>query len=92
MHESHAHKHDHQDAHDHACCAGDANSASAVADAVGAPAGSAARLTFKVQGLDCAEEVAVLKHEVGPLIGGEDIVAIAGMSIAATLVMNAMVG
>jgi Cd2+/Zn2+-exporting ATPase len=27
---------------------------------------------FKVSGLDCAEEVAVLKRELGPLVGGED--------------------
>lgn len=27
---------------------------------------------FKIQGMDCAEEVAVLKREVGPLVGGED--------------------
>jgi len=27
-------------------------------------------LSFKVQGLDCAEEVAVLRGEVGPLVGG----------------------
>jgi Zn2+/Cd2+-exporting ATPase len=27
---------------------------------------------FKVSGLDCAEEVAVLKREIGPLVGGED--------------------
>jgi Cd2+/Zn2+-exporting ATPase len=26
---------------------------------------------FKVLGLDCAEEVAILKREVGPLVGGE---------------------
>jgi Cd2+/Zn2+-exporting ATPase len=29
-------------------------------------------LQFKVQGLDCAEEVAVLRRGVGPLVGGED--------------------
>ena len=28
--------------------------------------------TFKISGLDCAEEVAVLKREIGPLVGGED--------------------
>ena len=34
---------------------------------------SAARsLVFRVHGLDCAEEVAVLKREVGPVVGGED--------------------
>ena len=31
-----------------------------------------ARQEFKIQGLDCAEEVAVLKREVGPVVGGED--------------------
>ncbi|MBK9240785.1 MAG: heavy metal translocating P-type ATPase [Acidobacteria bacterium] len=29
-------------------------------------------LAFKVHGMDCAEEVAVLKQVVGPLVGGED--------------------
>ncbi|MCE9562382.1 MAG: cadmium-translocating P-type ATPase [Planctomycetes bacterium] len=29
-------------------------------------------LQFTIHGLDCAEEVAVLKREVGPLVGGED--------------------
>ncbi len=28
-------------------------------------------LQFRVRGLDCAEEVAVLKREIGPLVGGE---------------------
>lgn len=27
---------------------------------------------FKIRGMDCAEEVAILKREVGPLVGGED--------------------
>src|SRR3546814_2060949 len=31
-----------------------------------------ARHTFKVSGLDCAEEVAILKREIGPLVGGAD--------------------
>lgn len=30
------------------------------------------QLSFKVRGMDCAEEVATLKHEVGPLVGGEE--------------------
>jgi len=29
-------------------------------------------LAFKIQGMDCAEEIAILKREVGPLVGGED--------------------
>lgn len=31
----------------------------------------AAKSAFKVQGLDCAEEVAILRREIGPLVGGE---------------------
>jgi Cd2+/Zn2+-exporting ATPase len=27
---------------------------------------------FKIRGMDCAEEIAILKREVGPLVGGED--------------------
>ena len=34
-----------------------------------------ARFTFRVQGLDCAEEVSILKREVGPLVGGEEALA-----------------
>ncbi|MFO1100740.1 MAG: heavy metal translocating P-type ATPase [Xanthobacteraceae bacterium] len=30
------------------------------------------RYTFKVQGLDCADEVVVLRREIGALVGGED--------------------
>lgn len=30
------------------------------------------KLHFKIHGMDCAEEVAVLKREVGPVVGGED--------------------
>lgn len=32
----------------------------------------AANLHFKIRGMDCAEEVAVLKREVGPVVGGQD--------------------
>jgi len=31
-----------------------------------------ASLAFKIHGMDCAEEVAVLKQEVGPVVGGAD--------------------
>ena len=27
---------------------------------------------FKIHGMDCAEEVATLKREVGPVVGGAD--------------------
>ena len=30
------------------------------------------QLQFKIDGMDCAEEVAVLKKELGPIVGGED--------------------
>ncbi len=33
---------------------------------------NAPRMAFKVHGMDCAEEVAVLKREVGPVVGGEE--------------------
>lgn len=29
-------------------------------------------MTFKITGLDCAEEVAILKREIGPLVGGAE--------------------
>ncbi len=30
------------------------------------------RIALKIHGMDCAEEVAILKREVGPLVGGEN--------------------
>lgn len=68
----HEHDHGHQHDHEHACCAGDADTVPSVTDAGSLRPRDVMRLTFKVQGLDCAEEVAVLKREVGPLVGGED--------------------
>lgn len=32
----------------------------------------AGRLDLRVHGLDCAEEVAVLRRTVGPVVGGEE--------------------
>lgn len=29
-------------------------------------------MTFKIEGLDCVEEVSILKSEIGPLVGGDD--------------------
>ena len=48
------------------CCHGD-DAASTAAAAQGG--GRKYRLTFKIQGMDCAEEVAVLRREIGPLVG-----------------------
>lgn len=41
---------------------------------VSAPTGRASehRFVFKIHGMDCAEEVEVLRREVGPVVGGED--------------------
>jgi Cd2+/Zn2+-exporting ATPase len=30
------------------------------------------KLEFKISGMDCAEEIAILRKEIGPLVGGED--------------------
>lgn len=30
------------------------------------------KFTFKIRGMDCSEEVALLKREVGPVVGGEE--------------------
>ena len=62
------HRHHHAQGTDHGCCAG----GEPVDPAVATAHASAARLTFKVSGLDCAEEVAILKAEIGPLVGGPD--------------------
>lgn len=58
-------------------------------------------LQFKIQGLDCAEEVAVLKREIGPVVGGEDClsfdllnakmtVAVGSVGISADAVLHAV--
>jgi Cd2+/Zn2+-exporting ATPase len=33
------------------------------------------RIALKIHGMDCAEEVAILKREVGPKVGGEALLA-----------------
>jgi Cd2+/Zn2+-exporting ATPase len=50
------------------CCAGDCHAPDLKAPV---QARSSCR-SFGVQGLDCAEEVAILRHAVGPLVGGAD--------------------
>lgn len=50
---------------------------------------SSSPLSFRIHGMDCAEEVAVLKREVGPVVGGESNLAFdvlnAKMSVAASV-------
>lgn len=29
-------------------------------------------LVFRIDGMDCAEEVTILRREIGPLVGGAD--------------------
>ena len=70
-------RHDHE-GHDHgpgghahaadACCADHEQPAESTPRQ---PIGDG-RIAFKIQGMDCAEEVDVLRREVGPLVGGED--------------------
>jgi Cd2+/Zn2+-exporting ATPase len=62
---------------------------------------SAPSQTFRITGLDCAEEVAVLKREVGPVVGGEErlafdvlngrmIVSAAANGVSATTIVDAV--
>ncbi len=61
----HAPKHDHDHGHEADPCCATGTSVEAV------PAFRGGR-AFKVRGMDCAEEVAVLKQAVGPAVGGAD--------------------
>ncbi len=68
MPQTHAHDHGHQGEGASCCRAGETTFA-----AQNRPDGAASyRLIFKIQGLDCAEEVDILRREIGPLVGGED--------------------
>ncbi|UOM35228.1 cation-translocating P-type ATPase [Acuticoccus sp. I52.16.1] len=65
-----AHRHHHHEPHaaatnDGACCG-------AASSAVPAPPPPGAGRSFRVSGLDCAEEVAILNKAVGPAVGGAD--------------------
>lgn len=61
----HAHEHVHTTAASHGpdgCCS------SELVDQTAFPTGR----TYRVRGLDCAEEIAVLKRALGPIVGGAD--------------------
>lgn len=66
------HIHNHECSREPACGVSGANHAPSAAQS-GEPmcGANGARSIFQVQGLDCAEEVAVLKREIGPIVGGE---------------------
>lgn len=49
------------------CCAGEKPDTSQ--PIVSIPASG---MTFKIEGLDCAEEIAILKSAIGPIVGGSD--------------------
>ena len=57
---------------DPACCGGSNAKADDARNPPGGQRSEAYRLVFAVRGLDCAEEVAVLKREIGPMVGGAD--------------------
>jgi len=46
-------------------------------------------MTFKIEGLDCAEEVATLKSAIGPLVGGSDKLAFDVLNGRMTLLSDA---
>jgi len=50
---------------------------------------SSSGMTFKIEGLDCAEEVATLKSALGPLVGGSDKLAFDVLNGRMTLLSDA---
>ena len=70
------HRHDHGHVHDHphrdqkevGCC-GDGTTCSVP---IASSSSTGAGRSFRVSGLDCAEEVAILNKAVGPEVGGTD--------------------
>jgi Cd2+/Zn2+-exporting ATPase len=67
MEHDHRVPHSHDEPHSH----GQDVAASSGQDVSAPPVARAGR-AYKVRGLDCAEEVAVLKQAIGPLVGGAD--------------------
>jgi len=66
------HRHEHTHAHspdEEVCCGGGLLKDTGAAGST--PPRHAYRTAFKVQGLDCAEEVSALRRQVGPLVGGD---------------------
>ncbi len=70
----HEHNHPHSHSHDTAvpCCGADGDASAEAFASANSPDHGRDRYVFKVQGLDCAEEVAALRQAVGPVVGGED--------------------
>ena len=73
---THDHEHDrpHSPSHDAAvpCCGADGDASAEAFASANSPDRDRVPYIFKVQGLDCAEEVAALRQAVGPVVGGED--------------------
>jgi Cd2+/Zn2+-exporting ATPase len=46
------------------------------------------KVSFKINGMDCAEEVAILKREITPLVGGEDNLQFDILTGKMTVIMN----
>jgi Zn2+/Cd2+-exporting ATPase len=72
--DGHKHNHAHKHAHDHgaggACCGSDANHMCGDIGPVGDV--SAKGRSFRVNGLDCAEEISILNKVLGPEVGGTE--------------------
>jgi len=71
---THDHKHDHDHAHNHGASGGSCGTADGAMCGDIGPIGdvNADGRSFRVNGLDCAEEVAILNRVLGPAIGGEE--------------------
>lgn len=81
------HGHDHRQDHDHAHAHGGESCCGGAHAAEVAPTFTVAR-SFAIRGMDCAEEVAVLKRALAPVVGSGDVLAFdvlnGRMSIAAS--------
>ncbi len=66
------HVHPHRAATADACCSTDVSPDTCAVETQTPESPGAYRFVFKIAGMDCVEEVSVLKREVGPIVGGED--------------------
>ena len=90
------HRHDHGHVHDHphrdqkevGCC-GDGTTCSVP---IASSSSTGAGRSFRVSGLDCAEEVAILNKAVGPEVGGTDHLAFDVLAEGGTFVSKVLAG
>lgn len=71
------------------CCQNEPEASQATPDAVPIKGMTFKGMTFKIEGLDCVEEVSILKSEIGPLVGGGDNLAFDVINGRMTLIADA---